>query len=92
MVAARIQDLPSTDRSGPFILLSVGPVHQDRIPRWRRNMSNGSSVPSSQAESSRHPRGGLDTLIYNNMWGRLCELFHGQTVTFDDHHHPEQSG
>jgi 5,6-dimethylbenzimidazole synthase len=37
------------------------------------------------------PRRGLDTLIYNNVWGRLCELFPAPRVTFDDHDHPRQS-
>jgi nitroreductase len=35
---------------------------------------------------------GLDTLIYNDVWGKLCELFPAPRVTFDDHDHPEYSG
>jgi hypothetical protein len=30
---------------------------------------------------------GLDTLIYNDMWGKLCKLFSAPRVTFDDHDH-----
>jgi nitroreductase len=37
------------------------------------------------------PRRGLDTPIYNNVWGRLCELFPAPRVTFDDHDDSRQS-
>jgi 5,6-dimethylbenzimidazole synthase len=39
-----------------------------------------------------HSRRGLDPPIYNDVWGRLCELFPVPKVTFDDHDYPEQSG
>ena len=35
---------------------------------------------------------GLDTLIYNDVWGKLCELFPAPRVTFDDHDHLQYSG
>jgi nitroreductase len=35
---------------------------------------------------------GLDTLIYNDVWGKLSELFPAPRVTFDDHDYLEYSG
>src|SRR5918996_2392914 len=35
------------------------------------------------------PRRGLDTLIYNDRWGRLCQCFLTTRVSFDDYDHPE---
>jgi len=56
MPAAR--DLPSINRSRLFILPSVGPLRQLRVPCWRRDMSNRFSALASYAGAIVTPRRG----------------------------------
>jgi hypothetical protein len=91
------QDLPSITRSRLFILPSVGPLRQLRVPCWRRDMSNRFSALSSYAGAIVTPRRG------RLMPDRHCLLASDEEswdhsrrgrcknpalrVTFDDHDH-----